>query len=456
MPKTADLTGRRRTSGRALWLLGPAMVAGVAYLDPGNVASNMTAGATFGYLLVWVVVLGNVMAWLIQYLSAKLGIVTGESLPQVLGRRIRRPWARRAYWLQAELVAMATDVAEVIGGAVALHLLFGIPLLWGGVITGVVSMGLLLVQTRRGARAFETVLIGLLLIIAVGFTFGLFFAPPEPAGVVAGLVPRFEGSTSVLLAASILGATIMPHAIYAHSALARDRFAPSGMRSEAVTTDYAQGTTSLAPASGDAAGSNASAQARADALADARGISTPRLLRATRWDVTIALAIAGTVNLAILLLAAANLAGVEGTDSLEGAYAALRAGLGPLVATLFAVGLLASGLASTSVGAYAGAEIMHGLLHARIPLLARRLVTLVPALVILGLGVDPTLALVLSQVVLSFGIPFALVPLVALTRRRDVLGDHRNRGVTTAAGVLASVFLIALNAMLLWLVFTGG
>ena len=177
------------------------MVAGVAYLDPGNVASNMTAGATFGYLLVWVVVLGNVMAWLIQYLSAKLGIVTGESLPQVLGRRIRRPWTRRAYWLQAELVAMATDVAEVIGGAVALHLLFGIPLVWGGAITGVISMGLLLVQTRRGARAFETLLIGLLLVIAVGFTFGLFLAPPEPTGVIAGLVPRFEGSTSVLLAA---------------------------------------------------------------------------------------------------------------------------------------------------------------------------------------------------------------------------------------------------------------
>ncbi|MEX8033851.1 Nramp family divalent metal transporter [Microbacterium sp. 20-116] len=443
MPKNMDAVDRRHTSGRALWLLGPAMVAGVAYLDPGNVASNMTAGATFGYLLVWVVVLGNVMAWLIQYLSAKLGIVTGESLPQALGHRIRRPWARRAYWLQAELVAMATDVAEVIGGAVALHLLFGIPLVWGGAITGVISMCLLLVQTRRGARAFETVLIGLLLIIAVGFTFGLFFAPPEPAGVIAGLVPRFEGSTSVLLAASILGATIMPHAIYAHSALARDRFAPAG----ADPATRGDGTHPLA---------DATAQTRADALAEARGISTPRLLRATRWDVTIALAVAGTVNLAILLLAAANLAGVEGTDSLEGAYAALRAGLGPLVATLFAVGLLASGLASTSVGAYAGAEIMQGLLHARIPLLARRLVTLVPALVILALGVDPTLALVLSQVVLSFGIPFALVPLVALTRRRDVLGDYRNRAATTAAGVLASVFLIALNALLLWLVFTGG
>ncbi|KQT75455.1 MULTISPECIES: Nramp family divalent metal transporter [unclassified Microbacterium] len=425
MPKNDLVADRRHTPGRGLWLLGPAMVAGVAYLDPGNVASNMTAGATFGYLLVWVVVLGNVMAWLIQYLSAKLGIVTGESLPQVLGRRIQRPWARRLYWVQAELVAMATDIAEVIGGAVALNLLFGIPLVWGGAITGVVSMLLLVVQSRRGARAFETVLIGLLLIIAAGFTFGLFFAPPDPAGVVEGLVPRFEGTNSVLLAASILGATIMPHAIYAHSALSRDRFAPG------------------------------SPTAAAD-LEQARGISTLRLLRATRWDVTIALVVAGTVNLAILLLAAANLAGVDGTDSLEGAYAALRDGLGPVVATMFAVGLLASGLASTSVGAYAGAEIMHGLLRVRVPLLVRRLVTLIPALVILALGVDPTLALVLSQVVLSFGIPFALIPLVALTARRDLLGAHRNRPLTTAGGVLASVFLVTLNAVLLWLVFAGG
>ncbi len=425
MPKTMDAAPPRRATRRAAWLLGPAMVAGVAYLDPGNVASNMTAGAVFGYLLVWVVVLGNVMAWLIQYLSAKLGIVTGESLPQLLGRRIQRPWLRRAYWVQAELVAMATDVAEVIGGAVALNLLFGIPLLWGGVITGVVSIALLLVQSRRGARTFETVVIGLLLIIAVGFTAGLFFAPPDPAGVVGGLLPRFDGATSVLLAASILGATIMPHAIYAHSALSRDRFAP------------------------------AEPTAAAD-LEAARGVSTRRLLRATRWDVTIALAVAGTVNLAILLLAAANLTGVAGTDSLEGAYAALRDGLGPLVATLFAVGLLASGLASTSVGAYAGAEIMHGLLRIRVPLLVRRLVTLIPALLILGVGLDPTVALVLSQVVLSFGIPFALIPLVVLTSRRELLGVHRNRALTTAAGVAASVFLVALNAVLLWLVFTGG
>ncbi|WP_439591017.1 Nramp family divalent metal transporter [Microbacterium sp.] len=429
MPKSPVLgVEHARTTPRLAWLIGPALVAGVAYLDPGNVASNMTAGAKFGYLLVWVVVIGNVMAWLIQYLSAKLGIVTGRSLPEALGERIRSPWGRRAYWLQAELVAMATDIAEVIGGAVALNLLFGIPLVWGGVITGVVSIALLLIQSRRGARTFEFVVIGLVAIIAIGFTFGVFIGPPDPAAIVGGLVPRFEGTESVLLAASILGATIMPHAIYAHSALARDRFAPAA----------------------------ANVRVPAPELERLRGISTPRLLRATKWDVTIAMLIAGTVNLCILLLAAANLAGVPGTDSLEGAYAALRDGIGPLVATLFAVGLLASGLASTSVGAYAGAEIMHGLLRVRIPLLVRRLITLVPALAILAIGFDPTLALVLSQVVLSFGIPFALIPLVALTANRGVLGEHRNRLGTTIAGIAASVFLIALNGVLLWLVLTGA
>ena len=461
MPKTAaDVSAspasserRPATVPRVAWLIGPALVAGVAYLDPGNVASNMTAGARYGYLLVWVVVIGNVMAWLIQYLSAKLGIVTGRSLPETLGIRIRNRWGRRAYWLQAELVAMATDIAEVIGGAVALYLLFGVPLVWGGVITGAVSIALLLIQSRRGPRPFEFVVIGLLAIIAIGFSFGVFIAPPDPAGVIGGLVPRFEGTDSVLLAASILGATIMPHAIYAHSALARDRFAPRFDR----LNDRENGLSDRGDKAGEQGANDPGPGARVDIpLDELRGIPTRRLLRATKWDVTIAMLIAGTVNLCILLLAAANLAGVPGTDSLEGAYAALSSGLGPLVATLFAVGLLASGLASTSVGAYAGAEIMHGLLHVKVPLLARRLVTLIPALVILAIGFDPTVALVLSQVVLSFGIPFALIPLVALTARADVLGGYRNRVWTTIAGIAASVFLIALNAILLWLVLTGA
>jgi manganese transport protein len=462
-----------RTVPRVAWLIGPALVAGVAYLDPGNVASNMTAGAQYGYLLVWVVVLGNVMAWLIQYLSAKLGIVTGRSLPEVLGGRLRNAWGRRAYWLQAELVAMATDLAEVIGGAVALNLLFGVPLIWGGVITGGVSIVLLMLQSRRGPRTFEFVIMGLLAIIAIGFTVGVFVAPPDPAGLAAGLVPRFEDTTSVLLAASILGATIMPHAIYAHSALSRDRFARPGVQTLGGTDASADADTAAAsatqravpvrgiPSTGSGRRRSWFTTTRGTDTAEllpgtATQLPTDTLVRATRIDVTIAMAIAGTVNLCILLLAAVNLSGVAGTDSLEGAYAALDVALGPVIATLFAVGLLASGLASTSVGAYAGAEIMHGLLRVRIPLILRRLVTLVPALVILALGFDPTLSLVLSQVVLSFGIPFALVPLVVLTAKRGLLGRWRNHWATTAAGIAASLFLITLNALLLWLVFTGA
>ncbi len=396
-------------------LLGPAMVAGVAYLDPGNVASNASAGAEYGYLLVWVVVVGNGMAWLIQYLSAKLGVATGQSLPSLLGIRIRSRTGRYAYWAQAELVAMATDVAEVLGGAIALNLLFGLPLLLGGLITGAVSLALLVLHSGRGPRLFEHVVVGLVAIIAIGFCAGLVVAPVDPAAAVAGLVPRFADAGSVLLAASILGATVMPHAIYAHSALTRDRFGgvPEGPHRRLV-------------------------------------------LRATRIDVTIALAIAGTVNLAILLLAAATLPGVAGTDTLEGAHAAIGAALGPVVATLFAVGLLASGLASTSVGAYAGAEIMQGLLRVRVPLLVRRLVTLVPALLLLVVGAPPTLSLVLSQVVLSFGIPFALVPLVALTTRRELMGDAANRPWTTALAALAATLLIGLNVTLLVLLTIGS
>jgi manganese transport protein len=355
------------------------------------------------------------MAWLIQYLSAKLGLSTGESLPGVLGMRFRRRGSRYAFWVQAELVAMATDVAEVLGGAIALHLLFNLPLLVGGLITGTVSMLLLLLHSRRGSRSFETVIIGLVAIIAIGFCAGIFFAPLDPGAAVSGLVPHFADSRSVLLAASIMGATVMPHAIYAHSALTRDRF---GKVEE--------------------------------------GPERRRVLRATRIDVSVALAIAGTVNVVILLLAASTLQGVEGTNTLEGAHAAISAALGPVVATLFAVGLLASGLASTSVGAYAGAEIMRGLLHVRVPLLVRRVITLIPALVILVIGFDPTLALVLSQVVLSFGIPFALVPLVRLTSMRSLLGESANRWWTTVLASIAALLLIALNVTLLLLVVTGS
>ncbi len=398
---------------RLLPLLGPALVAGVAYLDPGNVASNMTAGAQYGFLLVWVVVGGNLIAWLVQYLSAKLGIATGKSLTQLLGERLKNNWVRRIYWLQAEIVAMATDLAEVIGGAIALYLLFGIPLLLGGLLTGLLSLFLLQLQNRSNARLFERAIIGLLVVIALGFGIGVVIAPPEAGSLLAGLVPRFADSGSVLLAASILGATIMPHAIYAHSALTRDRFG----------------------------------------LVKA-GIARARVLRATRVDVTIALVIAGSVNLAILVVAAVNLTGMK-TDSLESVYAGLALTLGPVVAIMFAVGLLASGLASTSVGAYAGAEIMSGLLRVRIPLLTRRIITLIPAIALLAFGVDPTWSLIISQVVLSFGIPFALIPLVMFTRDKKLLGADANRWFTTVAAIAAVTLIIALNVALLWLTFTG-
>ncbi|MGW8565031.1 Nramp family divalent metal transporter [Isoptericola sp. NPDC055881] len=434
-PAPPGRAGRGVRPARLVALLGPAFVAAIAYVDPGNVAANLTAGARFGYLLVWVLVVANVMAVLVQYLSAKLGVVTGRSLPEVLGERLSRR-GRVAYWLQAEVVAMATDVAEVIGGAIALHLLFGVPLVLGGLITGVVSMVVLSVQQRRGQRVFESVVTSMLVVLTVGFCAGLFFAPPDLGALLGGLVPRLDGPESVLLAASMLGATVMPHAIYLHSSLARDR-----VRHDARVRQ--QHLLAAGAADGDAVepGPPSTATVR-------------RLLTATRWDVVAALVLAGGVNIAMLLLAAANLPGRAGTDSIEGAHAAIEASLGPTVAVLFGVGLLASGLASTSVGAYAGAEIMAGLLRVRVSLLARRLVTLVPAIILLATGVSPTWLLVVSQVVLSFGIPFAMVPLVRITRDAGLLGGFRNGVATQAAAWAVAAVIVALNVALLWLTFT--
>lgn len=402
---------QRATKAKPAWLLGPALVAGVAYLDPGNVAVNMSAGAQFGYLLVWVLVAANVAAWLVQYLSAKLGLATHASLAELLGRRISNRAGRILYGLQAQFVAIATDLAEVIGGAVALWIMFDIPLVVGAIITGVVSTVLLLIQSRRGAKTFEFVIIGLVLVIAIGFCWSLWLAPPAVGDVLGGMVPRFEGADSVLLAASILGATVMPHAIYAHSSLARDRFG-------------------------------------ADTKKPLR-----TLIRATRVDVTIALTIAGTVNLAMLLVAATVLPGVEGTDTLDGAHAALEHALGTTAAWMFAIGLLASGIASTAVGAYAGSDIMGGLLNRGMRLLTRRLITIIPAIIVLAIGIDPTQALVWSQVILSFGIPFALVPLVWLTARKSVMGEAVNAWWTTALAWIITAAIIVLNIGLIVLQF---
>ncbi|MEV7094349.1 Nramp family divalent metal transporter [Amycolatopsis sp. NPDC051045] len=403
------LVSRLRTGSA---LLGPAFVASIAYVDPGNVASNISAGARYGYLLVWVIVAANLMAVLVQYLSAKLGLVSGMSLPEALRARLSRP-ARLAYWAQAEVVAIATDLAEVVGGAIALNLLFDLPLIVGGVITGAVSLTLLAVQDRGGQRTFERVVTGLLAVIAIGFLASLFVEPPSATQTLGGLVPRFDGAGSILIAAAMLGATVMPHAVYLHSGLVRDRH---GLPD--VTTRR-------------------------------------RLLRATRADVGLAMLLAGAVNLGMLLLAATNLQGQDGVDSIEGAHSAVAQALGPGIALMFAIGLLASGLASTSVGAYAGAMIMQGLLHKRIPLVLRRLITLIPAIVVLALGADPSTALVVSQVVLSFGIPFALVPLIRLTADRDVMGVDANRRLTTVAASVIAAIIIALNLVLIYLTVTG-
>jgi len=409
----ADTAAPPRKRAAGLTLLGPAFVAAIAYVDPGNVAANLTAGARYGYLLLWVLVAANACAVLVQYLSAKLGVVTGRSLPEHLGLRMRRV-PRLLFWAQAEVVAAATDVAEVIGGALALHLLFGLPLVVGGAITGVVSTALLLLHSRRGTRTFEAVVTGMLAVLTVGFCAGLAFANVSGGELLAGLVPRFEGSGSVVLAASMLGATVMPHAVYLHSALARDR----------------HGETPAGP-------------------------ERRRVLVATRWDVALALVVAGGVNVCMLVLAAATLPGVPGTDTIPGAQQAISDHVGPVVGVLFAVGLLASGLASTSVGCMAGAEIMHGLLHVRVPLVVRRLVTLVPAIVLLAIGADPTTLLVVSQVVLSFGIAFAIVPLVVYTSRRNVMGDDANAPATRVVAGVVALVIVALNVALVVLTLAG-
>ncbi|MHA7175579.1 Nramp family divalent metal transporter [Arthrobacter sp. Sr24] len=414
MLDTAKTKAQRRPRGGLLLLLGPAFVAAIAYVDPGNVAANLTSGASYGYLLVWVLVAANIMAMLIQYQSAKLGVVTGKSLPQHLGERYKTT-PRRLYWVQAELVAMATDLAEVVGGAIALYLLFQIPLPIGGLIVGIASMALLTVQNRRGQRHFETVIIFFLVIITIGFLAGLVLSPPDPAGIAGGLIPRFDGANSVLLAAGMLGATVMPHAIYLHSQLARDRHPDARNTPEKLK----------------------------------------RIIKATRIDVVLALILAGAVNIGMLLLAASTLSGVSGTDSIEGAHAAIVDSLGPVIGVVFAVGLLASGLASTSVGAYAGSAIMGGLLKVRIPLQIRRMVGLIPAIILLSVGVDPTWALIVSQIVLSFGIPFALIPLLRLTANKDLMGVHRDGLPLRLTALLSVVLIVALNVVLLWLTFTG-
>jgi manganese transport protein len=397
----------RATRRRRLALIGPAFVAAIAYVDPGNFATNVSAGSRYGYLLLWVIVTANLMAMFVQSLSAKLGLATGASLPENCRKQYRRPVVV-GLWVQAELVAMATDLAEVVGGAIALNLLFGLPLFTGGVITGAVAFLLLALQTR-GDRRFIVAVTAFFCVILVAFLLLVLRVPIDPGEAAAGLVPRFDGIDSLVLATGILGATVMPHAIYLHSAL--------------VSTSI-----------------------KATTINQRR-----RALKAQRFDVMAAMSLAGLVNAAMLLVAAAVFAGSAfgGTDTLDEAHAGFGTALDGSAALLFALALLASGFASASVGTYAGQVIMQGFLRRRIPLFVRRALTMIPALTILALGVEPTGALVISQVVLSFGIPFALIPLLLLTRRRDIMGELVNERRTTVLVGLVAAVIIGLNAVLL-------
>ncbi|MFD3735034.1 Nramp family divalent metal transporter [Streptomyces sp. NPDC058632] len=409
---TAVVAVPTAAAGPPRWLrwtavFGPAFVVSMAYVDPGNFATNTAAGSTYGYLLLWVITAANVVAMFVQYLSAKLGAATGRSLPELC--REHCPRTLNAFlWLQAEAVAIATDLAELIGGAVALNLLFGIPLIPGVLITAAVAL-LLLMLAPQGRNRFETVLAGMLLIILAGFLYQAWSAGPT-TDAAAGLVPRFADADSLLLASGIIGATVMPHVVYLHSALTRHRAAHPQLE---------------------------------------RPAERPR--RPARRQIITALAFAGLANMTMLVVAAAvfHTRGHDGVDTLHEAHAGLGALLGTGAATAFALALLAAGLASSSVGTYAGQIIMEGFLRRRIPLAVRRAATLVPAMGLLIAGLEPTRALVLSQVALSFGIPFALFPLLVFTARRSLMGPLVNRKITNLFAAAAATLISALNLFLL-------
>jgi manganese transport protein len=408
----ASRGGRLR---RLLPFLGPAFIAAVAYVDPGNFATNIQGGARFGYLLVWVIVASNLMAMLIQMLSAKLGIATGLNLAEMCRERFPRTvvWI---LWPLAEVVSMATDLAEFLGAALGFQLLFGMPLLWGGILTAVLTFLILGLQ-RYGFRPMEIVISVLVGVIAVCYLVEIFLVRPDWGAIAFNaVVPRFSGTESVLLASGILGATVMPHVIYLHSALTQGRI---------VTRDPKM---------------------------------LRRLLRYELADVIIAMSLAGFVNAAMLVMSAATFFqnGLANVASIEEAYRTLTPLLGRASSWVFAVSLLASGLSSSTVGTLSGQVVMQGFVRLEIPMWIRRVVTMLPSLAVVALGWDPTRTLVVSQVVLSFGIPFALVPLIMFTSRRDIMGALANRRWTTLAASATAALIIGLNVFLLYQTLGGA
>src|ERR687893_150790 len=406
-----SLKGERRGLRGLLPFLGPAFIAAVAYVDPGNFATNISGGAQYGYLLLWVILTSNLMAMLVQSMSAKLGIATGENLPEVCRARFPK-LVSLGLWVQAEVIAMATDLAEFIGAALALNLLFSIPLFPAGLITAVAAFGILELQ-RRGFRPLEATISALVGVIVISFAFQMLYAQPEGERIMAGLfTPQFAGTDSVLLAAGILGATVMPHVIYLHSALTQRRVV--GRTDE----------------------------------------ERKKVFRFELIDVVIAMAIAGTINASMLIMAAALFhANGLNVGDIDLAFEQLKVLEGNAPAILFGVALLASGLSSSSVGTMAGQVVMQGFINRRIPLFLRRLITMLPALVILAVGLNPSRSLVISQVVLSFGIPFALIPLLIHCRNRNVMGALVNRRLTTAVATVVVTLIVSLNVFLLYQTF---
>jgi manganese transport protein len=395
--------------------LGPAFVASVAYIDPGNYATNIESGAQFGYTLLWVILAANLAAMLIQSLSAKLGIATGRNLAELCRERFPRPvvWLM---WIVAELVAMATDLAEFLGAALGFALLFHFPLLIGGILTGITTFAILALE-RYGHRPIEAVITSLVGVIAGCYVVETVLERPDWNAIARhALIPEFAGPESVLLATGILGATVMPHVIYLHSALTQHRIVPR-------TPAEAQ-----------------------------------RIFRFEVLDVVIAMGIAGLVNAAMLIMAASTFhaRGLSDVGTIEEAHRTLQPLLGPLASTAFALSLLASGLSSSTVGTMAGQVVMQGFLHRTIPVWLRRGITMLPALIVIGLGLDPTRTLVISQVVLSFGIPFALLPLILFTADRALMGALVNRRPTTLVASILALLIIGLNLWLLWTTFTGS
>lgn len=408
-----SVVGESKGLRKLLPFIGPAFIAAVAYIDPGNYATNIQSGSKYGYMLLWVVVVSNLMAILIQTMSAKLGIATGKNLPEV-SREHYPVWASILFWIQGEVMVMATDLAEFIGAAVGLNLVFNIPMLPAAIITAIAAL-LILVFQVRGYRPLEIVIATMVFVVVIAFSCEVVFSSPALAPVLKGMVtPQFQGVDSILLAAGILGATVMPHAIYLHSGLTNGRVI--GHTPE----------------------------------------ERKKIFHFEVVDILIAMIIAGLIN-GIMLVVASSTFHTHGIviDDLTVAYHQFGHFIGPSAALLFGIGLLAAGLSSSSVGTLAGDIIMQGYIRKRIPVFLRRIVSMIPPLAIVISGVNATYALVMSQVVLSFGIALALIPLIIFTSRRDIMGNLVNRKLTSIAAWCISALIISLNIFLLYQTFFG-